>query len=111
MSEETQNQATELNQDTNSTELNQYIFSNNLSDIRLPSLLEMYYRGVFENTVGIMLAKDKETDEEVILLVGVEENDGRLDAYPLAKVLDPSEVKKYASPDGQGGWFNDEPRN
>lgn len=90
-------------------ELQQYIFSNVLSDTRLPSLLEMFYRGVFVNTIGIMCALDKRTDTDALLLVGVEDDGkGGVSTYPLARILDPAEVANYLSPDGLGGYFNDD---
>lgn len=101
MSEGTQNEEVEFNQ---------YIFSNNMTDPRLAMLLEMFYRGVLQNTVGIMLAKDVGNDgKDALLLVGVEANDdGTTSTYPLARILDPLEVGNYRSPDGKGGWFGED---
>lgn len=88
-------------------EFQQYIFSNDLSDVRLPGLLDMFYRGVLTNTIGLMVAKDVELDIDALLLVGLEQNeDGGVDTYPLARILDPAELKRYRSPDGTGGYFD-----
>ncbi len=90
-------------------EFQQYIFANVLSDARLPALLEMFYRGVLVNSIGIMCALDKRTDTDALLLVGVEDDgQGGVSTYPLARILDPVEVANYLSPDGQGGYFNDD---
>lgn len=87
-------------------ELDAHIFSNNPSDPKLEALLSMFYSGVMQNTVGVMLAKNKDTGEEELILVGVNVGDSNVvDTFPIAKILGPEDVAKYAAPDGNGGWF------
>lgn len=69
-------------------------------------LLEMYYTGAFANQLGLMEALHKESGETHRLIVGTEWNEGKqaLDVYPLARILDPSELQGYLSPDGKGNY-------
>ena len=93
-------------------EFNSYIFSNNPSNPRLMSLLEMFYRGVLQNTVGIMEAKNKLSGEEVLLLVGLSQNDeGQTDTYPIARILGPEDAYDFAAPTGSGEFFDDTVEN
>lgn len=87
-----------------------YVFTNNIQQGGfLQSLLDMFYRGCFSNTIGIMSARNKETDEEELVLVGVEHlEDGNTLTYPLARVLKPEEGPNYIGPDGKGGWLEPE---
>lgn len=71
----------------------------------LSGLLKMFYHIVLTNRLAIMQAKNTETGEEQIVLVGVEQNGEGLNCYPLALPLSAELVAKYAAPDGQGGWI------
>lgn len=86
-------------------ELNAHIFANNPADPKLEALLSMFYSGVLQNTVGVLLAKNKSTGQEELVLVGVNVEDGTTNAFPIAKILGPEDVANYAAPDGKGGWF------
>ena len=88
----------------------EYMFTNDLTSVqRLRPLLHMFYKGVFTNTIGIMNALNTETDEEELILVGVEHTeDGRTLTYPIASILDNTLASKYVGPDGRGGWLIDE---
>lgn len=87
-----------------------YVFTNNLGQAQfLQSFLDMFYRGAFYNTIGVMSALNTETDEEEVVLVGVEHtDDGNTLTYPLARILRPDEAPKYVGPDGKGGWLTPE---
>jgi hypothetical protein len=86
-----------------------YMFTNHKEQgFMLQQLLDMFYRGAFSNTIGIGSFLNNETDEEELLLVGVDHgDDGITRTYPLAKVFGPTEASKYTGPDGQGGWLDD----
>lgn len=89
-------------------EVNLAIFTNKDRDISSYQLLQLFYTGAFENTIGLMRAKNKVTGEEEQLIVGMTVNDnGEIDTYPLARVLTPSDVPLYLSPDGKGGWHGE----
>lgn len=70
------------------------------------ALMEMFYRGAYANTLGYMDAKNNETGEIEPILVGMETTpDGKVNTYPLAKLLAPEDVAKYSAPDGKGGFY------
>lgn len=71
------------------------------------ALMEMFYRGAYANTLAYMDAFNETTGQVEQLLVGFErdEETGKVDTYPLARLLLPEEVKAYKAPDGKGGYF------
>jgi len=71
-------------------------------------LLEMFYRGTYGGTIGLMEAMNKETDTLEMILVGIAYEDGKQVTYPLARILKPEEVSLYLAPDGKGGYGTDE---
>lgn len=71
----------------------------------LQGLLKMFYHVVLTNRLAIMQAKNSETGEEEIVLVGVEQNGEGINAYPLAAPLSAEAVARYIAPDGAGGWL------
>lgn len=87
-----------------------YMFTNDPEKGKLmQSMLGMFYQGVYNNTIGIMSALNKETNKEELVIVGVQHNGGTTNTYPLAKVLSPEEAfGTYACPDGKGGWLGEE---
>lgn len=87
-----------------------YMFTNHREQgFMLQQLLDMFYQGVFGNTIGIGSFLNNETEEEELLLVGVEHGeDGITRTYPLAKVLGPTDAGRYVGPDGKGGWLDDD---
>lgn len=89
-------------------DVNLYVFSNPGDDAGTTELLQMFYRGAYTNSVGIMRALNTSTNKTETLLVGLEIQGGETQLLPLAKVLDPSEVSKYLSPDGKGGYFTND---
>lgn len=85
-----------------------YMFTNHPEQgPMMQSLLDMLYRGVYANTLGLQSAYNKETGEEELLLVGVEHVDSLTNTYPLARILSGHEAVNYVGPDGKGGWLDD----
>lgn len=89
-------------------DVNLYVFSNDTKDEGTVQLLQMFYRGAFTNSVGIMRALNTETDKVESILVGLEVENGETKLLPLAKILEPTDVPNYLSPNGKGGWFGRE---
>lgn len=86
------------------------VFSNTPADEAAYQVLQMFYKGAVVNNIGLMRAYNVETDQEELLLVGMEVTEEKgIDAYPLAKILVKEDVSKYLSPDGKGGWHGKEP--
>lgn len=86
-----------------------YLFTNDAERAGvMHQLLEMFHRGVLENTIGIMEAKNKETGAIERLIVGVEHDGADTFTYPLARLLSPSEAQNYAGPDGKGGYLEED---
>ena len=91
-------------------EINLYVFSNTPKDEAAFQLLQLFYRGSFENSIGISRMKNTDTGVEELVLVGVaKDEEGKPQLFPLAVALNPTTVKPFVSPDGLGGWF--EPRS
>ena len=83
------------------------VFSNILQDEAAYQLIQLFYRGALENSIGMMRALNNTTGQEELLLVGMEPNGrGGVDTYPLAAIVTPDKVSNYFSPDGKGGWFD-----
>lgn len=89
-------------------DVNLFVFSNETEDNGTVQLLQMFYRGAFANSVGIMRALNTETNKVESVLIGVEIVGGKSEFYPLARVLEPDEATKYLAPNGKGGWFGRE---
>jgi hypothetical protein len=87
-----------------------WMFTNDRTQLRqFQQLLDMYYKGEYENRVGIMQGKHKETGELHTLIVGVAHGeDGNTEAFPLARVLSAEEASGYVGPDCEGGWLENE---
>lgn len=84
-----------------------YTFTNKANTAPLESILAMFYTGTDTNTVGIMEAFNLATEEEELVLVGVQaDENGKPMCFPLAKVLRAEDVSNYLSPDGKGGYFD-----
>mgnify|MGYP007076172350 CR=1 FL=1 len=71
----------------------------------LQGLLKMVYHTVLTNRLGIMQAKNSETGEPEVILVGVEQNGDSLSCYPLFSPIRAEDVAKYVAPDGKGEWL------
>lgn len=84
-----------------------YKFTNAESSPNLDDILAMFYRGCYNNIVGIMEAFNLETEEVETILVGVElDENSKPICFPLCKVLRAEDVTKYLSPNGKGGYFD-----
>lgn len=102
-----QEQETNVNEAPETREVIMYTFTNKANTAPLESILAMFYTGTNSNTVGIMEAFNLATEEEELVLVGVQaDEDGKPMCFPLAKVLKAEDVTKYLSPDGKGGYFD-----
>jgi hypothetical protein len=71
----------------------------------LQGLLKMVYHTVLTNRLAVMQAKNAETGEEELVLVGVEQVGNSINAFPLFVPLKAEDVAKYIAPDGKGGWL------
>lgn len=67
-------------------------------------ILQMLLEGVMNNLVGYMDAKNTVTGNTERLLVGLELAGDKVNAYPLARLLEPDEIANYQAPDGKGGY-------
>lgn len=84
------------------------VFTNDKSDENmgvLRGLLKMVYHTVLLNKLAIMQAKNNETGEQEIVLVGFEQSGDGVNCYPLFAPLRAEDVAKYIAPDGNGGWL------
>lgn len=88
-----------------------YVQTNNLADPAPYELLKMFYKGVYDNTIGLMEALNEETGGLEYLLVGLQPNEESkaVGAIPIARVFfGPEETYHYSAPDGKGGYSRDD---
>lgn len=86
-----------------------WVFANDKTNPAPFGLLDMFYAGVITNTLGVMVAKDSETGDEVAILVGLSKNgEGEPAVYPVAKILGAESASRYLPPDGNGGYLEPE---
>ena len=93
-----------------SAEINLYVQTNNFKDPAPYEMLKMFYKGAYDNTIGLMEARNEDTGELEYLIVGLTANPltGNTAAIPIAKVFaDTLEANKYSAPDGRGGYSRD----
>lgn len=98
-------------EDTKVPEVLLYVQTNNLTDPAPYEMLKMFYKGAYDNTIGLMEALNEETGGLEYLIVGLvpDEVTGQVKAIPIAKVFEgPEESYKYAGPDGKGGYSRDD---
>lgn len=86
-----------------SLDMEMMLFSNNPNPIQY-NLLEMFYRGVLANTLGLMEARNTETGELDLILVGLDKEGDEVKTYPLAVMLKKDGGKIYQAPDGKGNY-------
>ncbi len=79
------------------------LFTNNPNALQY-SILEMFYRGVINNTLGLMEAKNKETGEIEMILVGLDKEGEEVKTYPLARIFKQGEATNLLAPDGKGAY-------
>lgn len=83
-----------------------WVFANDKTNPAPFGLLDMFYAGVITNTLGIMVAKDSETGDEVAILVGLSKNEeGEPSVYPVARIIGAEAAGRYLPPDGNGGYI------
>lgn len=83
-----------------------WVFTNDKTNPAPFQILNLFYKGVFSNTVGVMHAKHKETGNLELLLVGLTRDEGGdLGVYPLARLLSMEDSADYLPPDGNGGYI------
>lgn len=71
-------------------------------------LLDLFYRQVFANKVGLIMAKHTVDGEIYPVLAFVEpgDEDGDVRLYPIARLLTEAEVPEFLSPMGDGEYFS-----
>jgi len=69
--------------------------------------LEMFYKGAFANQIAWMDAYNVRDSKQESLLVGTEVDPvtGKLNVFPLAKILSKEEVGLYRAPTGKGEFL------
>jgi hypothetical protein len=86
-----------------------YMFTNHPDQgVFMQQLLDMFYSGCFNNTIGLASMRNNATGKEELVIVGVENVGDLTKTYPLARVLAAEEVTNYSGPDGKGGWLDEE---
>lgn len=89
-------------------EMTEWVFANEMN----PALIQMFhslYDGVFKNRIGVAHVKDAVTGKIATLIVGVSPSaDGNNQLFPLARVLEESEMMNFLAPDGKGGWIGEQ---
>lgn len=84
-----------------------YVFANRSPAPELESLLAMFYTAVYDNTLGIMQARNSETGEDEIVLVGVAvDPEGKTACFPLSRIFSVEDSHIYRAPDGKGGYYD-----
>lgn len=84
-----------------------YQFTNGGPNPNLDAVLAMFYEGIYTNRIGIMQAFNLDSEEEELILVGVEpDEDGKPVCFPLCRVLTDKMTRSYMAPDGKGGFFD-----
>ena len=84
-----------------------YKFTNKAEAPHLDNLLAMFYQGIYDNTIGIMDAFNLESQQEEMILVGVQaDEDGKPVCFPLARLMRAEDVPNFLAPDGKGEYFD-----
>lgn len=86
----------------------EWVFTNDKTNPHVRQQFHLYMSATFQNSIGLMHAKNKDTDEIHTLIVGVENGDDGIVTYPLARILLPEEQNLYLAPDGEGGYIGGE---
>lgn len=84
-----------------------WVFSNDKTNPSPFGLLNMFYAGVFSNTLGLMVAKDKRTGDLRSVLVGIAKGEnGEPSIYPVALILSDEDAQNYLPPNGTGDYID-----
>ena len=82
-----------------------YVFANDTSNPAPFAILDMIYKGVYTNTLGIMIAKHKESGVELPVLVGIAGVQGEdMTLFPVAVAINQENAEQFLAPDGAGGY-------
>lgn len=87
-------------------EMTEWTFSNDKGNQAIRQLFHMLHQSVYVNKLGIMHAKQRDTDVIETILVGVEVTDAGIATWPIAKLLTEAEQNMYMAPDGVGGYID-----
>lgn len=94
--------------DNNNEKLVLHVFSNHKEDEHmnlLKGLLKMVYSSAATGKLAVMQSLNEETQEEELVIVGVEQSESGINCYPLFTPIKAEDVYKYSAPDGSGGWI------
>lgn len=85
-----------------------HVFSNHKEKEHLDllkGLLKMVYSSAATGRLAAMQSLNEETQEEELIIVGVEQNENGVNCYPLFAPIKAEDVPKYSAPTGDGGWI------
>ena len=85
-----------------------HVFSNHKEKEHLDvlkGLLRMVYSSAATGKLAVMQSLNEETQEEELVIVGVEQSESGINCYPLFAPIKAEDVTKYSAPDGNGGWI------
>lgn len=82
-----------------------YVFANDKSNPAPFTIIDMIYQGVLTNTLGVMIAKHKDSGAEVPVLVGIAGVEGEnMTLFPVAVCINQDNANAFLAPDGDGGY-------
>ena len=84
-----------------------HVFSNNKEKEHLDllkGLLKLVYSAAATGKLAVMQSLNEETQEEELVIVGVEQSESGINCYPLFAPIKAEDVSKFSAPDGRGGW-------
>lgn len=86
-----------------------HVYANDTTNPVPYGLLDMFYRLVHENRVGMFIGKNAETgNEEIVLCFVGDKDDENAELFPVAVVLKAEDAGNYRAPVGDGSYFGDE---
>lgn len=87
--------------------MNPHVYSNDTYNPVPYGLLDMFYRMVFTNRVGMMVGKDAVTGELATLLCFVgDKGEDDVELFPVAVLLQAEETQRYLAPLGNGEYYD-----
>ncbi len=93
--------------DISDKEMTPWVFANDKNNPAPFGVLNMFYQGVFSNTLGVMVAKEVATGKERMILVGLAKDDkGEMQCYPVAVCLGQENTRDFLPPDGLGNYVD-----
>lgn len=91
----------------NTQKLTLHVFTNHKDTEHtnlLKGLLRMVYSSAATGKLAVMQSLNEETQQEELIIVGVEQSESGVNCYPLFAPIKAEDVPKYSAPDGRGGW-------